>query len=319
MHNGLVPSRVEASVIIPTFNAAEFLEEQLLALARQRTDVQWELIIADNGSTDDTLAITESFVSRLPAPVRILDASARPGASAARNIGAAAAVGDLLLFADQDDVVDELWLQELVVALREHPFVGGRLEMLELNGAEVASWRDPVADEALPLLDGVPWAVSCNYGCTAAAFAAVGGFDEAVSGCEDQIFSLSMNALGFTAVYAERALVHYRYRREPLQAVRQMWRYARSRRLLIENHHVTPPSILDVLVVCYRAGKHMVRDLLDRRQPVRPAVDIAYNVGEASLVLRDPAFWWPVCRREKVENPLIVQRDRLGRVWRRLR
>ncbi len=303
-------------MIIPTFNAERLLEEQLLALARQQTDVSWELIIADNGSGDNTLAVAESLSARFSAPVRILDASARAGPSAARNAGASAARGDLLLFADHDDVVDELWLQELVHALREHPFVGGRLETLALNGPEVASWREPVADRGLPLLNGVPWAVSCNLGCSAAAFAAVGGFDETISGCEDQILSLAMHARGFTAVYAERAVVHYRYRREPAAAVAQMWGYARSQRVLLEQRKLTPPTFVDVLVVCFRAVKQALRDLLSRRRPVRPAVDIAYHVGEASVLLRDPAFWLPVCRKMSVESPLIVQRERLRRLRR---
>jgi hypothetical protein len=77
--------------------------------------------------------------------------------------------------------------------------VGGRLEVVELNGEEVASWRVNWFDQDLPMASGRRWVPGSNFRCTDAAYAAIGGF-------------------------AERAIVHYRYRRDPRAAVRQMCR-----------------------------------------------------------------------------------------------
>jgi len=306
---------VQASVIVPVFNGAEHIEAQLLALARQRTEVSWELILADNGSTDGTLGIVERLVPRFTVPVRVVDASARRGTAAARNAGAAAAAGELLLFTDQDDVVDDVWVQEMVRALRANPLVGGRRELVVLNGEEVASWRAPTAADSLPLMGGQPYVVACNCGCTAAAWAAVGGFNETfMSGGEDVDLSLRMHALGITPVFAERAIVHYRYRREPRRAVAQMWAYGRSNGALYVLHGMEAPTFFDLVVSCHRSVKQALRNRLRGRRPVRQVADIGYVLGEASTLWRVSAFWRPVTTRGVVANPLMVQLERLARL-----
>ena len=95
---------VAVSVVIPARNAARTLDAQLQALAAQRFPAEWEVLVSDNGSTDATRAVAVEWAGRIPL-LRVIDASARPGASAARNLGAAAAHGELLLFCDADDVV----------------------------------------------------------------------------------------------------------------------------------------------------------------------------------------------------------------------
>ncbi len=302
-------------MIIAALNAEEHIEQQLLAFARQRTEVRWELIVADNGSTDGTVAIVERVASQTSVPIRALDASARRGVSAARNAGAAVASGALLLFADADDVVHELWVDEMVGALRLHPFVGGRQELSELNGETVRSWREPIGDAGLPIFCGVPYVMGGNFGCTAAAFAAVGGFDERfLGGGEDVDISMRMHSLGMTAVFAERAIVHYRYRRDPLQTLRQMWGYGRTTHAVYGLHGIDPPTFLDVVLTCHRSAKQAVRARLRGQRPVREVGSIAYAIGEASILCRDPAFWRPVTSRGRVANPILVQRDRLHRL-----
>ncbi|MFA7097562.1 MAG: glycosyltransferase, partial [Gammaproteobacteria bacterium] len=65
---------VKLSVIIPCLNAERTIGEQLAALAGQRWPERWEVIVADNGSTDGTLAVVRSFADRLPG-LRVVDAS----------------------------------------------------------------------------------------------------------------------------------------------------------------------------------------------------------------------------------------------------
>lgn len=313
---GVGPAPVQASVIIPAFNAAEHIDAQLRALARQQTTVSWDLIVADNGSSDETVAIVRRFASDYPVPVRIVDASARRGVAAARNIGADVAEAPLLLFADADDVVDERWVQEMVLALREQPFVGGKVEVTELNGEEIASWRRSGPDDDLPRLGGCPWVRGCNFGCTAAALALVGGFDESSGYGEDVELSLRMCQHGITAVFAERAIVHYRYRHRPWDVVRQVRNYGAAHASLYARYGIAPPSLLDGLILFYRAVKQAAREVLRGRRPVGPAADIAYALGEASVVWRDRAFWRPVTRRYRVASPLHVYLSRMARLAR---
>ena len=69
---------MKISVIIPCLNAAGTLVEQLEALFGQDYSGEWELLVADNGSSDGTAELVESYRSKLPR-LRFVDASARRG------------------------------------------------------------------------------------------------------------------------------------------------------------------------------------------------------------------------------------------------
>jgi glycosyltransferase involved in cell wall biosynthesis len=94
------------SVIIPTYNYARFVGDALRSVANQTRD-DYEIIVVDDGSTDDTADI----VRRSGVPVRYLK-QANSGPSASRNAGIAAAQGSYLGFLDADD----LWLPDKLAA-----------------------------------------------------------------------------------------------------------------------------------------------------------------------------------------------------------
>ncbi len=158
--------------------------------------------------------------------------------------------------------------------------------------------------------------MGCNHGCTAADFAAVGGYTEFLPSCDDIDISLKMRALGLPAAFAEGAVVHYRYRREPMQAVRQVWGYGKGSGRICDIYSIEPLTFLDVIVACYRGVKQFVRLRLSGRRPVRPAADIADAVASATVLWRNPAFWHLGFRSTVVANPLLVQLDRLRRLAR---
>src|SRR4051794_41093928 len=128
------------SVIIPVLNGEPHVGDQLAALAGQSYDGDWELVVADNGSTDRTIEIVESWRPRLPS-LTIADATARRGLNHARNAGASAAHGDLLVFCDADDVANPGWLEAMARAAADADIVGGRLEWETLNDPVVRAWR----------------------------------------------------------------------------------------------------------------------------------------------------------------------------------
>src|SRR5665213_4169463 len=97
------------SVVLPVRDGLPWLDEQLGALAAQHCDEPWEVVVADNGSSDASVALARDWAERCAA-MRVLDASARVGPAAARNAGVMAARGELLAFCDADDVVQAGWL-----------------------------------------------------------------------------------------------------------------------------------------------------------------------------------------------------------------
>src|SRR5215831_9468158 len=106
------------SVVIPTYNNARFLPEALDSLLGQ-TYRDFELIVVDDGSTDDTLEVLKPY-RHLIRYVR----KENGGPASARNLGIRHASGELIAFQDADDIwlPDKLQLQ--VDYLREHPEVG---------------------------------------------------------------------------------------------------------------------------------------------------------------------------------------------------
>lgn len=99
METGLV------SVLIPTFNSARWVGEALDSVRRQ-TDTGHELIVADNGSTDDTLSIV-----RETAPEARVVHAAQRGPSSARNAALEVARGEFIQFLDSDDLLDPTKLE----------------------------------------------------------------------------------------------------------------------------------------------------------------------------------------------------------------
>ena len=82
-------SSPELSVIIPARNEESLLPQQLDALAAQRADVAWELIVVDNGSTDGTAAVAANYAERIPGLKVVHEAA--PGLCHARDAGVRAA------------------------------------------------------------------------------------------------------------------------------------------------------------------------------------------------------------------------------------
>src|SRR5688572_12209484 len=101
------------SVVVATFNGERFLGEQLDSIARQPLRPV-EVIIADDGSTDGTTGVVQDFAARAPFPVRFLLNERRLGYSDNFLEAAKMAKGDLIAFADQDDVWFPNRLERLV-------------------------------------------------------------------------------------------------------------------------------------------------------------------------------------------------------------
>jgi cellulose synthase/poly-beta-1,6-N-acetylglucosamine synthase-like glycosyltransferase len=96
------------SVIVPVLNGMPWLAEQLRALVGQECSEPWEVVVADNGSTDETKSVVQEWAARID-KIRLVDASTVRGPGAARNAGARAARGELLAFCDADNVVQPGW------------------------------------------------------------------------------------------------------------------------------------------------------------------------------------------------------------------
>jgi glycosyltransferase involved in cell wall biosynthesis len=218
-----VTGRVDVSVIVPAHNAARFVGEQLAALAGQELDGTWEVVVVDDGSTDGIRAVVDEWVDRLPA-LRLTPLDAQVGASAARNRGADAARGDLLLYCDADDVVAPGWLAAMAAAAQRADLVGGFVDGTLLNGPTAARRRRPYPDDRLPvLLDFLPYATSANFGIGAATLAELGGWNEVYWVGGDAELCWRAQLAGRSLAFVPGAVVHYRYRHSTWASMRQQY------------------------------------------------------------------------------------------------
>lgn len=204
---------VDVSVVMACRNGAALIGRQLEALGRQDFTQPWELIVADNGSSDRTADIVAGYAERLPR-LRLVDASKVAGAAHARNVGVAAAAGSRIVFCDHDDEVAPDWLRAMACALDEHPLVTATLELERLNPAwaRTAEDRQSLRNTDPPFL---PYAFSAALGVRRALHVAIGGYDESFrQACEDRDYCYRLQLAGEQLTVAPGAVVSYRLRHD---------------------------------------------------------------------------------------------------------
>ena len=171
------------SVIVPTYNRGWVIGEAVDSVLAQQYS-NYELIVVDDGSTDDTAAVLNAYGSR----VRLLRQKNK-GVSAARNAGIRSAAGSLIAFLDSDDLWLPSKLSQQVLFFEEHPdaLVCQTEETWIRNGVRVnprKRHRKPsgmIFEPSLELCLVSPSAVMMRR----SLFDRVGLFDESLPACED--------------------------------------------------------------------------------------------------------------------------------------
>lgn len=176
------PTSRRVSVVIPCFNHARYLGEALDSVLNQRCD-RLEVVVVDDGSTDDTASVAASF------PVRVVS-QANQGLPAARNTGLAASAHEYVMFLDADDRLVPGSIDYQRTMLDSHPtwaFVSGEHRYIDESGQIVKEWSGPGVSS-----DHYKAMLRKNYiGCCDAvmfrreSLLAVGGFDTTFRACED--------------------------------------------------------------------------------------------------------------------------------------
>ena len=204
---------MKVSVVIPCLNVADTIGETLNALIAQRWPVSWEVVLADNGSTDTLKSAVSRYRGKIP-KLRLINASTNSGASYARNVGVKAAHGDNILFCDADDVPGRGWASAMVDALMEHDFVAARLEFGKLNPQSVRTARGNTQVDALQRFPFLPFghAGGGTLGIKRCLHEEVGGFDETIPTCEDIDYCMRVQQRGRTLAFVPGAVLHCRLR-----------------------------------------------------------------------------------------------------------
>jgi len=194
------------SVIIPAYNALATLDRCLTALSRQ-TQPPDEIIVVDDGSTDETAALARRH------DVRVLtQANAGPGA--ARNAGARIARGDLLLFTDADCAPAPDWVAHMTAPFADPTVAGAKgiyctdqkQAVARFVQLEYKDKYDRMRDQ-----ERIDFVDTYSAAYRREVFWSVGGFDASFTYLEDQELSFRLAEHGHRFVFVPGAIVYHRH------------------------------------------------------------------------------------------------------------
>ena len=216
------------SVVVPNYNHADYLPRSLRALLRQEPAVD-EIIVVDDASTDQSIAIVEALARTHP-QVRLLRHAHNRGAPAALNTGLAAATGELIAFAAADDFVLPGFFAAASAALSQCPaaaYFCARMVMVDPQGRIVGfrpllppSEHDSYisSEQARRMTQTIDnWAVGPSVVYRRRLLQDIGGFDEQLGSlCDGMTYRLLAFRHGF--YYSDRLVVAYESRFDTLSA-----------------------------------------------------------------------------------------------------
>ena len=188
------------SIIIPTRNRAALLAKLLESLAQLRYP-DWEAIVVDDGSTDNTCDVVRGFVDRGLPIVYIYQNWSMMGA--ARNRGLLHAKGEIVAFTDDDCVVGPEWLGAIARAFERHP------DALGVQGKTLTdhSAMTPFTRQVEQLEGGQPYR-TCNIAYRATVIGELGGFDTKLIRGEDVVMGMRVLERGPIVFTPDAVVVH---------------------------------------------------------------------------------------------------------------
>ncbi len=214
----MIGPKVLFSVVIPAKNEGAQIGQTVASLRAARNEVPFEVVVVDDGSSDDSCAdLADPAAGAAVNVVRTQGV----GAALARNLGAGAAAGEFLVFCDGHMRFPDQWLDRLYAALRREDVDAVTCGIASLEDPTLVgygqTWNEqlrirwyskPEDSIPVPLLPG---------GCVALparTFHAVGGFDSGIQtyGREDEEFSLRLWLLGYQGWVVPEVVVSHLFR-----------------------------------------------------------------------------------------------------------
>lgn len=251
------------SVVIPVKDRAEELARCLASLARlDYPQEKLQVIVVDDGSSDDSaLVARQSGASVLPS------GGTGRGPAAARNVGAAAATGEILAFIDSDCSASAEWLAELIPAFADQRMVavGGRVDGM-CTASAVDRYEAVMSSLTLGSRERTGsggndtfYLPSCNLLVRRAAFLAARGFDDSMHVGEDVDLTWRLRDAGWTIAYLPVGGVLHEHRSTLRSFMSRRFDYGTSEGQLQRLHPlrrkrlVIPPMLALVLALCLLA------------------------------------------------------------------
>jgi len=251
------------SVIVPVYNCSENIEECLASLINQNGYFLYEIIVVDDGSTDNTPELVRKFILDHPSKPNLnmkLIRIPHAGPAKARNIGVKHAKGDIILFIDSDCRANSNWISSLTRHMQDGDVVGVGGTYRTLNEfSKVARYVGLDIEyrhsRMKKILDYIGTFSAC---LKREAFEEVGGFDEGyiLAGCEDNDLSYKMRDKRYKLIYEPEAWVWHIHPSRAIaffkgQFKRAMWRvhlYSRNIKWMKGDNYAGPETLIQPVI-----------------------------------------------------------------------
>ncbi|VDG17579.1 glycosyltransferase [Lactobacillus fermentum IFO 3956] [Lactiplantibacillus mudanjiangensis] len=205
------------SVVIPAYNASKYIGDMLTSLSKQSYE-DFEVILIDDGSTDDTFKVGKKYQDLFGKKLRLVEQK-NGGVSKARNLGIDLAIGKFLVFVDADDVVERDFLKKLIEPFSKNSeidlsiigyfseFDNGDLKY-KTSGKKVKYSSEEALYNAFILFnyEGYPW--NKMY-CTKTIKENKLRFNEQIAVCEDLLFFVTYVLKIKKVYYNPTPMYHY--------------------------------------------------------------------------------------------------------------
>jgi glycosyltransferase involved in cell wall biosynthesis len=193
------------SVVVPCFNQGVYLEEAINSVLIQ-TYTNWECVIVNDGSTDDTSIVAQKLQSR-DKRIKLIEKS-NGGLSDARNAGVLQSSGSLILPLDADDRIHAEYLLLAVREFESDPSVSLIYSLAEFFGSKTGAWNVRYKGYENLLMSNT---IFCSAVYRRSDFDRIGGYDVAMrNGFEDWEFWLRLLSPGAKVVQLSKVLFFYR-------------------------------------------------------------------------------------------------------------
>jgi glycosyltransferase involved in cell wall biosynthesis len=133
--------KMEITVVVCTYNRCHLLHTALKSIAASilPENIRWEVLVVDNNSSDGTREIAAQFCTQNPARFRYFF-EPQPGLSVARNTGIRVSKGEVIVFTDDDVIVEPTWLHNLTRTLHDGEWAGAGGRIVPLRPSSMPHW-----------------------------------------------------------------------------------------------------------------------------------------------------------------------------------
>ncbi|WP_339787979.1 MAG: glycosyltransferase family 2 protein [Imperialibacter sp.] len=205
------------SVIIATYNGRHKIENILSSLESQSVK-DFELVVVVDGSSDGTAAFLQERMSLLK-DLKVIE-QVNKGRAGARNAGAKMANGDLLIFFDDDLILEPNCMEEHLGHHKSSPesIGGGRPVMVSEPESSYfhkyrsdlsSKWEKPLLEAVGPVNKLQPFFTAANFSIPRLLFEQLGGFNESLTDAEDQEMAIRADQSGVPIYYLSKAVAYH--------------------------------------------------------------------------------------------------------------